>query len=191
MKKLSYVLAVGAIGSTLLGSPQLCAQGVLAAKGTQVEGALQQSIDSKTNHDGDRFTLVVKEGFFHKTPGLSGGTIEGHVENVTPASASHKATMNVVFDDIKMPNGSVAPIDAKVTSMSQFEPKTHRLRDAGIIMGTAVAGHMVSKRTGKKGGTIAGAAAGVALVSGLKSDIKVRKGTIVHLKLNADAVASR
>jgi hypothetical protein len=83
-----------------------------------------------------------------------------------------------------------APIDAKVTSTKALEPKTHRLRDVGLIVGGAVVGHITSKRTGIEHGTLAGAAAGFALATSLKSDIDVKRGTIVHLKLNAPVVAS-
>ena len=52
-------------------------------------------------------------------------------------------------------------------NMSAFEPKTHHIRGVG-------------------GGTLAGAAAGFALVSAMKSDLTIKPGTIVKLELLRD-----
>jgi hypothetical protein len=163
---------------------------VLVAKGVEFNTTLQQPLSSKTNHNGDRFTLLYKDSFFHSRPQLKGALIEGHVENVSPAAPGKKATMTFVFDDIKLPDGRVIPLDAKLVSLKVLEPQTHKWRDTGIIIGSAVAGHAVSKNTGHGGGTLAGAAAGVALVATLKDDIKIKKGTTVTLRLNRAVVPS-
>ena len=68
-----------------------------------------------------------------------------------------------------------------------FEPKTHHFRDAAIIVGGAVAGHMAAKQMH---GGLAGAAAGFALVSTLKSDVNVKKGTVIGLALLDDLVSN-
>jgi hypothetical protein len=157
----------------------------LAPAGAQFEARLDQELNTKNLHDGDRFTMTEHEGFFHHAPAaLKGAKIEGHVENVSPAHMGHGATMNVILDDVVMSDGSTAPINASVTSIKEFEPRTHHLRDAAFVVGGAVAGHIEGKRHGVKHGGLAGAAAGFALATSLKSDIDVKKGTIVHLKLN-------
>jgi hypothetical protein len=157
----------------------------LLKKGAELDGTLQQTLSSKTTANGTTFTLTEKDTFFHHNPALKGATIDGHVENVSPAGPTHKATMSVVFDDVKMPDGTTYPLDARVTSMSVFEPHTHHIRDAGLVLGGFVAGHMAA---GKHHGGLAGAAAGVALASSLKSDIVVKSGTLVKMKLNSDLV---
>jgi len=164
------------------------ADNVLAKKGAEIDGTLQQTLNSKTSHDGDTFTLVEKDTFFHKNEALHGATIEGHLERVTPAAATHKATMLVIFDDVKLPDGSSVAIDPRIKSMSTFEPKTHHVRDAGLIVGGAVAGHMMARHAH---GGLAGAAAGFALSSTLKSDINVKTGTLVKLVLKHDLVAGQ
>ena len=159
-------------------------------KGTEIDGVLMQTLSSKTNHNGDKFTLSPKDGFWHKNPPqLKGGTIEGHLENVTPAGPTHKATMTVIVDDVRLAGGQVLPLPVKLVSFTVFEPQTHHIRDAGIIIGGYVAGHMAA---GKNHGGLAGAAAGVALVSTLKSDITAKAGTVVKLKLteNLDTSAT-
>ena len=169
----------------------VCAQAVIAPKGAEFEATVDRELNTKTLHDGDTFTMTEHEGWFHKAPpGLKGAKIDGHVENISPAKMGKGAAMSVFFDDVRTADGVTAPIDAKVTSTKALEPRTHHLRDVGLIVGGAVVGHIASKRTGIKHGTIAGAAAGFALATSLKSDIDVKRGTIVHLRLNAPIVAS-
>jgi hypothetical protein len=187
MKK--FFIATGTIMvlAALATSIGAAADTVLVKKGAEVDGTLQQTLTSKTNHDGDTFVLIQRDTFFHHAEALHGATIEGHLENVSPAGPTHKATMLVVFDDIKMPDGSTVTIDPRIKSLSTFEPHTHHIRDVGLIVGGAVAGHMMA---GKKHGGLAGAAAGFALSSTLKSDIVVKKGTLVKLVMKSDVVAT-
>ncbi|MGP6157610.1 MAG: hypothetical protein ACLPYS_08930 [Vulcanimicrobiaceae bacterium] len=185
MKKFFVTLAVaGAIAMSVAPGP-ISAQTVLAKRGWIVDGVLQQTLNSKTNHDGDTFTLTEKDTLFHHNPALKGAIIEGHLENVTPAGPTHKATLSIILDDLKMPDGSTLPIHAKIDSIKEFEPKTHHMRDAALIIGGAVAGHMAAKQ---HHGGLAGAAAGFALASTMKSDVNVKQGTLVNLKLTQDLV---
>ncbi|HEY5093768.1 MAG TPA: hypothetical protein VII69_01490 [Candidatus Eremiobacteraceae bacterium] len=158
----------------------------LAARGAEVDAVVQQELNSATNKQGAAFTMAEKDTFFHKNPALNGAVIDGHVENISAASPTHKATMTVVFDDVRLADGSTAPIHAAIVSMGTFEPKGHTLRNIGIVVGSAVAGHMLAKKTGSHMGTLVGAAAGVALASSLKSNIDVKSGTLVRLRLLDD-----
>jgi hypothetical protein len=186
--KKSFIVTAALSAMALLATIDAAsADNVLAKKGAEVDGTLQQTLNSKTNHDGDTFTLVERDTFFHHNDALHGATIDGHLENVTPASATHKATLVVVFDDVKLPDGSTVPIDPRIKSLSVFEPKTHHIRDVGLIVGGAIAGHMVAKQ---HHGALAGAAAGFALSSTLKSDVNVKSGTLVKLIMKRDLVAT-
>lgn len=190
MRPLLASLFAPALTVVCLGMLPASAQSVIAHRGAHINGTLMSSLSSKTNHDGDTFTLDAKDAFFYHNPLPKGSVIDGHVERVSPAGPTHKATMVIVIDDVALPGGVKAPIRAQVVSLKEFEPKTHHLRDAAIIAGGAVAGHMMSKRTGVPAGTLAGAAAGFALASTMKSDIVVHRGTIVHLKAQDDVTAS-
>jgi hypothetical protein len=164
---------------------------VLAHKGAQLDGTLNDTLDSGKDPNGKTFTLTEHEGFFVKNPALKGATIDGHIENVTPANGMklQKATMSIVIDDIKMPDGSVVtPVQIGIKSLKELEPKTHKLRDSAVIVGSAVAGHFVSKKTGHSGGTLAGAATGFALVNTMKSNIVLKRGTLIRMKVNDDIV---
>jgi hypothetical protein len=187
MKKFFIAAGVVVLLTAFATTAGVSADTVLAKRGSEVDGTLQQTLNSKTNHDGDTFVLIQRDTFFHHAEALHGATIDGHLENVSPAGPTHKATMLVVFDDIKLPDGSTVPIDPRIKSLSTFEPHTHHIRDVGLIVGGAVAGHMMA---GKKHGGLAGAAAGFALSSTLKSDINVKKGTLVKLVMRSDVVST-
>lgn len=160
---------------------------VLVQKGAQLDGTLNETLDSGKDPSGKTFSLTEHEGIFVKNPALKGATIDGHIENVSPANGikGKKASMSVVIDDIKMPDGAlISPVQISIKSLKDFEPKTHHLRNTAVIIGSAVAGHFVSKKTGHKGGTLAGAATGFALVNSMKSNIVLRRGTLVRMRVN-------
>ncbi len=166
-----------------LAGPAL-AQSAFAPKGAQFEARLDRELDTKHLHDGDTFTLTEHDGFFHKAPpALKGAKIEGHVEHVSAARPDHAATLNLILDDVVMADGTTAPIDAQITSLKELEPRKHYLRDTALVIGAAVAGHSIGKSHGVKHGGLAGAGAGFVIATTLKSDIKVKRGTILHLKL--------
>lgn len=162
------------------------AQTIAAKRGTQVEAKLDQTLDTKKLHDGDTFTLHEYDSWFHRNPSLNGLVIDGHVENVVAAGPTHKASMNVIFDDMHFADGSPQPAKFSIKSMKALEPKTHHVRDLGIIVGSAVTGHIVSKKTGHGGGTFAGAAAGFAIAQSLKSDIRLKSGSVIDLYTTGD-----
>ena len=164
---------------------------VLAHKGAQLDGTLNDTLDSGKDQSGKTFTLTEHEGIFVRNPALKGATIDGHIENVKPADGVklQKASMSIIIDDIKLPDGTViTPVQIGVKSLKEEAPKTHHLRDSAVIIGSAVAGHFVSNKTGHKGGTLAGAATGFALVNTMKSNIVLKRGTLIRLRLNQDIV---
>jgi hypothetical protein len=184
--------AVALIGLALMAlnpSPSPAQTTVLVHKGAQIDGTLNETLDSGKDPSGTTFTLTEREGWFVKNPAIKDATIEGHIENVKPADGIkfQKATMNIVIDDIKLTDGTVIqPVALGLKSVKEVEPKTHKLRDSAVIVGSAVTGHFISKKTGHNGGTLAGAAAGFALVNTMKSNIVLKKGTLIRLKTSAD-----
>ncbi len=180
MRRFAFVAAAALIAAA---GPVL-AQSAFAPAGAQFEARLDRELNTKRLHDGDTFTLTEHEGFFHKAPpALKGAKIDGHVEHVSAARPGHAATLNLILDDIVMADGTKAGIDAQVTSIKEFEPHKHLLRDSALVLGGAVAGHITGNKHGVKHGGVLGAGAGLALATTLKSDIVVKRGTILHLKL--------
>jgi hypothetical protein len=159
---------------------------VVANAGTLYYGKLDKAIGTKVSHDGDAFTLTHADTFFHKNPALDGAVIDAHVENVRAAGPMRNPSMTIVFDDIRLPDGTKEPVNASIVSWKQFDPKTHHLRTIGMMVGGAIAGHMMHRRHGG----LLGAASGYALSQTLKTDVQVPAGTIVELKLNAPVTKS-
>jgi hypothetical protein len=179
-------LAAGAVLAALCAGVAAGQPTPLTKKGAEVDVRVLTPMSTKTSHSGDPFAMTETDLLFVHHPELHGATIEGHLENVIAASPARKASMSVIFDDIKFADGRTEPVSVAVKNVSAFEPKTHHIRDMGIIIGSAVVGHVVSKKTHVGGGTLGGAAAGFAIVSAMKSDITIKPGTIVKLKLLSD-----
>lgn len=163
---------------------------VLVKQGTIFEGKLDKEISSKTAKDGDTFTITETDTMFHATPALHGAVIDGHLAGVTAAGLGKKPAMTIVFDDIKMADGTTAPINVQLANMGAFDAKSHHLRTVGMMMAGAMAGHAAAKAAGKSHGGLMGAAGGYLLSQEMKSDIDVKPGTILQVKFLSDATAS-
>ena len=160
---------------------------VLVKAGTTVYGKLVAPINTKTTKDGQSFQIAVSDSMFHKNPpSLAGAMIEGHVTGVQAAGLGKPAKLTIVFDDVKMANGSVAPADVRLTSLKAFGAKSHHLRTLGMVVAGAVAGHMAA---GKHHGGTMGAVGGFVLSHSMKTDIVVPTGTMLEVKFLKDAVA--
>jgi hypothetical protein len=164
--------------------------GALAAvpAGVTIDTDLQQELSSGKNHNNEKFTIKIKNGSVSKYPALKDATIEGHLENVTKAAKGKKAQMNLTFDDIKLKNGELLPIEANLVN-TQVESKTKGqfLKNAGIILGGTIAGHFVGDKTKFKHGKLAGAAAATAFVlSSPGGEVVLKKGTDLQLKLKSN-----
>ena len=162
---------------------------VLVKAGTVFHGKLQQELNSKTSTDGQTFQLDETDTLFHKDAALHGAVIDGHLEGVTAAGLAKKPAMTIVFDDIKMPDGTTAPINVKLVSLGAFDAKSHKMRTIGLMVGGAIAGHAAAKAAGKKHGGLMGAVGGYALSQEMKTDIDVKRGTTLELKFLSDATA--
>lgn len=156
--------------------------------GIMIDTDLQQELSTGKNRNDQKFAIKVKNGSVSKYPALKDATIEGHLENVTKAAKGKKAKMNLFFDDIKLKNGDLLPIEATLVN-TQVESKTKGqfLKNAGIILGGTVAGHFVGDKTKFKHGKLAGAAAATAFVlSSPGGEVVLKKGTDLQLKLKSN-----
>ena len=101
-------------------------------------------IGTKTSHNGDAFTLTQTDTLFHKAPALHGAVIDGHVDGVVAAGPMKNPAMTIVFDDIRLADGTKEPVNVVLLSTKQFDPKSHKLRTIGLMIGGAVAGHAIA-----------------------------------------------
>ncbi len=163
--------------------------GAIAAipAGTIINTDLQQELSTGKNKNNEKFTIKIKNGSVDKYPVLKDGVIEGHLENVVKAAKGKKATLNLFFDDIKLKNGDLLPIDAALVN-TQVEGKTKGqfLKNAGIIIGGAVAGKFAGDKANFKHGKLAGAAAATAFVlSSPGGEVVLKKGTDLQVKIKS------
>jgi hypothetical protein len=147
---------------------------VVATAGTTFDGTLSTAIGSKTSKDGDTFTLAETKG------PLAGSTVDGHLVGVVAAGPLRKPAMTLVFDDIRLADGTKEPISVTLVSQGVFDPKSHHLRTIGMMVGGAIAAHHIGK-----GHAMLGAIGGYAASQALKTDMAVPAGATISLKLNA------
>jgi hypothetical protein len=154
--------------------------------GTKFEAKLQEDLSTAKNQSQDRFLLRVQKPLFGGVALLEGTQVQGHLEQVVKAAKGQKAKMNLVFDDIVFKNGSRAPLSATLlNSKVQTKTKGTFLRNTGIIVGGAVAGRYLGKKTGLPLGTTGGVAAATAFVlNSPGGEVVVKRGTKLELKLN-------
>jgi hypothetical protein len=156
--------------------------------GVTIDTDLQQELSSGKNRNNEKFTIKIKNGSVSKYPALKDAIIEGHLEKVTKAAKGKKAQMNLTFDDLKLKNGDLLPIDATLVN-TQVETKTKGqfLKNAGIILGGTIAGNFVGDKTKFKHGKLAGAAAATAFVlSSPGGEVVLKKGTDLQIKLKSN-----
>jgi hypothetical protein len=156
--------------------------------GTTIDTDLQQEISTAKSKNKEKFTAKIKNGSVSKYPALKDAVIEGHLEDVTKAAKGKKAKLNLFFDDVKLKNGELLPIEASLVN-TQVESKTKGqfLKNAGIILGGTVAGNFIGDKTKFKHGKMAGAAAATAFVlSSPGGEVVLKKGTDLQLKLKSN-----
>ena len=153
----------------------------IVAAGTDYYGKLEQPIGSKTSKDGDAFSIDETRS---SNSALKGAVIDGHLEGVQAAGPMRNPKMTIVFDDIRLPDGTKAPVDVQLLTLNKFSPRTHHLRTIGLMIGGAVAGHEVAGHIGHHGALL-GAAGGYALSQQLKTDIAVPAGTILEVRFRS------
>jgi hypothetical protein len=192
MRKLTSLF----LGILFVGSTTACGKGPeskvsenlgVVPAGTKIEVSVPAEISTGKNKTNDRLTLPVKSPLVGGNPILKGAKVEGHLEDVVKAAKGRKASLHLVFDDIKLKDGAVAPINAQLLN-TKVETKTKGkfLKNAGIVMGGAVAGHFVGSKVGQKHGGLAGAAAATAFVlASPGGEVVLKKGTELDLKLKS------
>jgi hypothetical protein len=160
----------------------------VAPAGITFDTDLEQELSTGKNKNNDKFIAKIKNGSVGKYPALKDAIVEGHLENVAKAAKGKKATFNLFFDGIKLKNGDKIPVNATLVN-TQIEGKTKGqfLKNTGLILGGAVAGHFAGNKADFKHGGLAGAAAASAFVlSSPGGEVVLKKGTDLQIKLNSN-----
>jgi hypothetical protein len=158
----------------------------------EFEADLQQEISSGKNKENDRFQLRIQNGTVGKYPFLKDAVILGHLENVVKAARGKKASLNLVFDEIRLKNGDVLSLDAElINTRIETQTKGKFLQNAGIILGGIAAGKLLEDKQKFKHGALAGGAAAAAVVlASPGNEVKLKKGTDIKLRLKTPLNAS-
>lgn len=162
---------------------------VIAPSNTRFYGKLDVPISTKTSRNGDVFTLTQTDTLLHKMPALHGAVIDGHVDGVIAAGPMKNPAMTMVFDDIRLADGTKEPVNVVLVSTKQFDPKSHKLRTIGLMLGGAIAGHAIAEHTHSKHGSLKGAVGGYALSQTLKTDVDVPAGSVLELRFKSPVTA--
>jgi hypothetical protein len=160
----------------------------IAPAGITIYTDLQQELSTGKNKNDDKFIAKIQNSSVSKYPALKDAIIEGHVENVAKAAKGKKATFNLYFDGIKLKNGNKIPVDATLVN-TRIEGKTKGqfLKNTGLILGGAIAGHFIGNKADFKHGGLTGAAAATAFVlSSPGGEVVLKKGTDLQLKLKSN-----
>lgn len=179
--------STSAITATKTAKPATTGTLPIVPAGIQINTDLQQELSTGKNRNNDKFTIKVKNGSVGKYPALKDAIISGHLEGVTKAAKGKKAKMNLFFDSVKLKNGDLLPLDATlVNTRVETKTKGQFLKNAGIILGGAIAGNFIGDKTQFKNGKLAGAAAATAFVlSSPGGEVVLKKGTDLQLKLKS------
>jgi hypothetical protein len=157
---------------------------VLVPAGTTFEAKLQEDISTGKNRDRDRFVLREHHSLIGGNSILKDAQIKGHLEDVVKAARGKKAKLHLVFDNIVLKDGTVAPLNViLVNTQVETKKKGRFLKNVSLIIGGTVVGHFLGKRTGNKYGALSGlTTASAAVLFSPGGEVVLKKGTEIKLK---------
>lgn len=172
-------------------------------RGERIRVRLENELNSKKSQVGDKFTTRVTEPVYSQTGVVVipvGSRIIGRVDNVVRAKKGGKpGTIDVSFNELRLPNGTVRTVNGSLTSLDADDTKSDpegtasgdKMKNRKIIFiggggaGGAVIGAAIGGGKGALIGGIAGAAGGLLgerLTKG--KEAKVKSGTEFGVYIN-------
>jgi len=164
MKRIAVVMA-GVLAAAVFPALLRAADNAITLPaGTTIRVQLDNSLSSKANETGDRFTADVTEPIFvHGEEVIPGGsTVEGRVSMVKkPGRAKGIAEIRLTPETIRTPDGTTYSIAASLED-AQDGPGVRVKDDEGTLEGQGKS----KKRTAEETGIGAGAGAGIGAIAG-------------------------
>ena len=187
---MALVATVAFTGSALVASAQTSS--LTLYQGTQLNGRLQQSINTGNAHVGDRFVMDVVPPYPSGNPAFQGAIIAGEVTRVTPAGQGRKAALGLQFDYLRLADGSTVDISANMTN----DQKQQQQKNGGHVALTTIGGMLLGNVLGKTifhtgGGGIAGAAGGLLYGMNKQANFTLPTGSNVQITLNQTVTIRR
>lgn len=170
--------------------------GFIIPNGTQLRAVLETNLTTKDAHEGDRFTMTVRD-----PSQFDGAVIEGYVSGLDRSGrVSGRSQMSLNFETIRLRNGSSYRFAGIIDSIRTANGENVKVDNEGAVkdndqtqrtvqraaIGTAVGAIIGAIAGGGKGAAIgavvgAGAGAGSVYVQG-RDDLDLRSGTEVTIR---------
>lgn len=161
----------------------------VAPEGTRIQVRLESTLNSKTNRQGDRFTVKVIESVqIHGKEVIPvGTTVEGRVAAVTHSGRiKGRAEVNLSYERLIFPNGFSETIVASQAELDNTQKEQIDRREGTIL------GESNPKRNTAKIGVAAAIGAGIGAVAAGRKGAAVGAGTgglvsLIHVLRRSDS----
>lgn len=152
---------------------------VTLASGAMVTAKMNQTIDSGSAHQGQKFTMAVVSPYPQSKGAFAGATLYGHVTRVVGAGQGTNPELAFNIDKIVLANG-----DSGRPILMVQQQETQRHNNTTNIALTTLAGMAVGNWIGKAVfntniGGAAGAIAGALYASNRRTNVSLRQGSTV------------
>ena len=184
MRKVLMAACLG-VATMFAAAPALAAQ---VYSGEVLAGRVTTAINSGSAYVGETVTagnVAAGNGSF------TGGTLYGHVTNVQHAGLGRPGKLQIVFTQLRLPNGSTYAVDGVVTALNT-QTKNNTGREVIGAVGGMIAGNILGKTIFHSGaGGLLGAAGGFLIAHNDRQNINVPAGSAVRVSLRSARVQSR
>ena len=172
-------------------------------EGTKITIRLNQSLSTKTNREGDRFSAeVISPVSYHNTVVIpAGSVVSGRISHLTrPGRIKGKADIDLRFETLRLSNGPEEYIVARISHTDRtskasvkkegtLEGEGSKGKDTAVVAGAGGVGAGIGAIAGGAKGTAigggAGALAGLATVFATRGkDLEIPSGTEFDIVLD-------
>lgn len=173
IRNLSILAAAAALAVVpLAASAQISA-------GTTLSGSLDQSVDSKSAVNGQRFTM---SNVHSQDNNINGATLYGHVCDVQPASQGRAGKLSLCTDKLHTRSGGSYALDGRITN-AQVNTKSNALNEAGGAVAGMIVGNILGKKLGTNAGGLFGAAGGYLYAKNARQNVTIPANTPVTVQV--------
>jgi hypothetical protein len=153
---------------------------VVLRPGNMITASMNQTLDSGSAHNGDRFTLTVLSPYPNSGgSSFANAQLDGHVTNVVRAGQGRNAVLEFAIDRIHLANGQQGAVSTLLQTQA-----TQRHNNTSNVALTAVGGMIVGNIIGKTlfhsnlGGP-AGLVGGALYAYNMRTNVSMRKGSVL------------
>lgn len=152
---------------------------VALAPGSVLTGILRAPLDSKNAAVGEDVTL---HDVASSDGSIAHATLLGTVTDVTRAGQGTNAQIRMHFDALRLPDGTIQPIDGVVVSV-EVKTKSNAAKEIGGALVGMLAGNAIGKMLGINGGGVLGAAGGFLIAKDNRENVVIPANTAIGVQL--------